>query len=512
MTDRVTDVVRVEPEHLERKAEQVRQHIGDCLPTPIAACTLVFVESATAQIAAAANTLKSHVASGNAEADRLATILGAAAEAYREVDETARHALESGIPHRAAPLLVNPALPPAVPAVIFSPALPAMASGDTGGYLDMKQTAGKLESGDPGPMWAYASDARLFADQLRTRSETFSLSGVSWDGTAAESAGDSLQRHREWLSDIADHYERLAAQAGELAQAHLDAESAHPAVEEIQQIEKEMLDAVTASNRLAWRIAQDKYSALVARSDSVLASYSAKVGGKGHLNVQTPPSGAAPIKPIVTNGDPRVRPEASGRKAVKPAPAVQPRIPITHRGRRVSEASPTMRPATASSDPDGASAQSQMPSIGGAAPSAGNAAAGRRGGSSPKDSSMSPNHMFPTAPSPKPAGSGSDSAGVSEGPARASGPLSPTVGAETVASAPVEKVSRPGATGDVPAVATGGAMAPIAQGSGQASGGEKRRDPRLTPEDELYTEDRAWTEAVIGNRRRHQVRSGTESK
>ena len=51
-----------------------------------------------------------------------------------------------------------------------------------------------------------------------------------------------------------------------------------------------------------------------------------------------------------------------------------------------------------------------------------------------------------------------------------------------------------------------------ATAAGQNQGKEKRRDPKLAPDEDLYTEDRPWTEAVIGNRRRKDLQDGKESK
>jgi hypothetical protein len=41
---------------------------------------------------------------------------------------------------------------------------------------------------------------------------------------------------------------------------------------------------------------------------------------------------------------------------------------------------------------------------------------------------------------------------------------------------------------------------------------EKKRNPAVAQDEELYTEDRPWTEAVIGNRRRRETQEGKESK
>lgn len=94
-------------------------------------------------------------------------------------------------------------------------------------------------------------------------------------------------------------------------------------------------------------------------------------------------------------------------------------------------------------------------------------------------------------------------------------PLSPAVSAETVApAAPVHAASAAPAAASTGAAAGGGmgGMAPMHGAGHQNQGKEKRRDPNLSPDEDLYTEDRPWTEAVIGNRRRRDVPDGKESK
>jgi hypothetical protein len=48
----------------------------------------------------------------------------------------------------------------------------------------------------------------------------------------------------------------------------------------------------------------------------------------------------------------------------------------------------------------------------------------------------------------------------------------------------------------------GGPMMGGMGGQGQNQGKEKRRDPNLAADEDLYKEDRPWTEGIIGNRRR----------
>jgi hypothetical protein len=43
-------------------------------------------------------------------------------------------------------------------------------------------------------------------------------------------------------------------------------------------------------------------------------------------------------------------------------------------------------------------------------------------------------------------------------------------------------------------------------GAGHGGGGkEKKRSPGLSPDENIYAEERPWTEPVIGNRRRKDV-------
>jgi hypothetical protein len=91
------------------------------------------------------------------------------------------------------------------------------------------------------------------------------------------------------------------------------------------------------------------------------------------------------------------------------------------------------------------------------------------------------------------------------------------VSAETVGPAPAThaaSASPGGATGGAAAggTAMGGGMAPMHGAGHQNQGKEKRRNPNLSPDEDLYTEDREWTEGVIGLRRRRDVQDGKESQ
>src|SRR3954469_12916036 len=511
------DEVRVEPGQLEAKAEDIRPTVSDVAAAPTEPCAFAFVQSATAQVQAGAETLKSFVASGNSEADRLATVLRTAAGVYRSVDERTRAALDHDppLPVPGDPVPVNPPLPPSIPAV-EAPPPPGMAGGDTGGYLDPKAAAQIIHSGNSGPMRTYAGDAKSFADSLRADSDRYSLAAVPWDGSSAEAAGDALRRHQEWLNKIAEQYDYLAAQAQDMADAQNKRAAEHPTVEEIEQVEIQMQQAIQNKDRVGLHVAQDKYAKLFAKSEEVLTGYSADVTGKGLLGVPKPPPGAAQFGPVTGNGDPRKpgqpqqprtqtdggpqQPGAGGggdapqQSTGAPSPTAQP----------MSAQQPAAQPAAGGAPSGGAPSGGGTPS-GGGAPSGG--VPGGPSTGMPK---------LPTDPTLKPAAHGGGGAGAGGGGGAApSMPLSPAVGAEPLAPAAPGRAASvaPAAasTGAAAGGAMGGGMVPMGHGAGHIQGKDKRRDPNLSPDEDLYTEDRPWTEAVIGNRRRRDVQDGKDS-
>jgi ESX-1 secreted protein B PE domain/PPE family len=509
------DGVRVEPSQLEGKAAEIGTEISDSSGFPSAPCDFAFVQLASAQVQAGSLTLKSFVASGNREASNLATVLNTAAGVYRSVDERTREALEHDPPLAVPidPVPVNPPLQPPVPA-IEAPRPAGMPGGDTGGYLDPKAAAQIIHSGDPAPMRSYAEEARSFAQSLRSSSDQFSLSGLTWGGPSADSAGTALQRHKDWLNKIAEQYEYLATQADDMADAQDKWAAQHPTVEEIEQVEQEMQQAIQTKDRVALHIAQDKYAKLFEKSEVVLTGYSADVSGKGLLGVPKPPPGATPIEPVTGNGDPRKsgQPNKNGGSQ-QPGSGDGTGAPQHPTG----TPSPAAQPMSAQ-QPSGQPAGSGAPS-GDGTPSGGGAPSGGMPGGLPGGGSSAGTPRLPTDPSLRPAalgGGGAGGGGAGGGGGGPTMPLSPAVSAETVApSAPTHAASAtPGAaaSGGAAGGGMGGGMAPM-HGAGHGNQGkEKRRDPSLSPDEDLYTEDRPWTEPVIGNRRRRDVQEGKESQ
>ncbi len=517
------DEVRVEPGQLEGKANDISTEVNDSSGFPSAPCAFVFVQAASAQVQGGALTLKSFVASGNREASNLAIVLRTAAGVYRSVDERTRAALDHDpplpVPSDAVP--VNAPLEPPIPP-IEAPRVQSLPGGDTGGYIDPKAAAQIIHSGNSGPMRTYADDARRFASSLVADSDRFSLGGVDWHGTGAEAAGDALRQHKEWLVKIADQYKYLADQAEDIANAQDKWAAEHPTVQEIEQAETAMQQAIANQDRIALHIAQEKYAELVRKSEEVLVSYSADVTGKGLLGVPKPPAGAAPVKPVTSNGDPRNagQPQQPTRDGAPQQPGAgsgggAPQQPT---GTPASTAQPMSAQQPAGQKPAGGSPSGGGAPAGGGTPSGGGAPSGGMPGGSPGGGPSTGTPKLPTDPSLRPAalgGGGAAGGGAGGGAGAASMPLSAAVGAETVAPTVPAHVASAGpagaSSGAAGSGAMGGGMAPM-HGAGHNQGKEKRRDPNLAPDEDLYTEDRPWTEAVIGNRRRRDVADGKESK
>jgi hypothetical protein len=508
------DEVRVEPGQLRGKADDVGVPVNDVSAAPTTPCAFTFVQLGTAQVRAGADTLKNFVASGNRESSNLASVLRTAADVYQRVDDRTRYALDHDpplpVPSDAVP--VNPPLAPPIPAIEEPPIMETMPGGDTGGYIDPKAAAQIIHSGNPGPMRTYANDATSFASRLRAASDRYSLAGVTWGGDAADSAGNALRAHQEWLDKIAEQYDYLATQAEDLAAAQEKWAAQHPTVEEIEQAERAMQQAIQNQDRIALHIAQDKYAELVRKSEEVLVSYSADVTGKGLLGVPKPPAGTAPIPPVSGNGDPR-KPRQPQQPDAKNGAPQQPGAggPQQPTATPSSAAQPMSAQPTSAQQPAAQQAAGGAPS-GGGAPSAGGAPSGDMPGGmpagAPERGPSTGTPKLPTDPSLKPAalGGGAGGGGAGGGGGAPSMPLSAAVGAETVA--PVHAASAtPGATssGGAAGGGIGGGMAPMHGAGHNNQAKDKRRDPNLSPDEDLYTEGRPWTEAVIGNRRRRDV-------
>jgi hypothetical protein len=123
---------------------------------------------------------------------------------------------------------------------------------------------------------------------------------------------------------------------------------------------------------------------------------------------------------------------------------------------------------------------------------------------------------LPTGPNLKPASAGGHGGGAGGGAGGGGGPLQPAVTGSAVAPSHGPTAHGAGAGGAHPTApagaAGGGGGAPMGGHGGQQAGKERRRSPGLSPDEELYKEDREWTEGVIGHRKRRDVQDGKDSE
>lgn len=458
---------------------------------------------------------------GRLEGLRLAETLKLVADAYDRVDSNAMQDINNGGEGTSPPESPGVNKLPEPPAPTRLP-IPEGQLVDDGLLVPDVQT--NLLAGDQAASLRSASAMwRQHAASLATAAEEFEVSTVNWEGEAADAAYRKFNDYRAWLISLSGSWTRLAEEADRVAQAHFNTLDKHqPIFDEYMRLQTEFLaskDDIGRANQIAARMAQ-----LQKDSEEVRWQYAAE-GQPNQVEPEDPPRGTAPSTPVTTNGDPR-QPAGLGGDSAAQAP-----------GSPQSPGGPGGQPAPTSPAPSPASAQSQGKPSGGApsgggqpsgggAPSGGQAgggapSGGQSGGSpggAPGGGPQKDKPKLPTDPSLRPAavGGGGSGAGGGGGGGVPSSPLTAPVTAETVAPAPIVGAGPGPSTGaavGAGAMMGGGmGMAPM---HGAGMGGqqqEKKRNPAVAQDEELYTEDRPWTEAVIGNRRRRGTQDEKESQ
>ncbi|OBF38201.1 hypothetical protein A5724_10790 [Mycobacterium sp. ACS1612] len=395
--------------------------------------------------------------------------------------------------------------------------VPAPAAITPGGFASPPIVQQQLDAGDQGASLRNSADLwKGFAGQIRGAAPAFEGRVGDWEGMAAEAAYAKFNSYRSWLDKLANSWEELSTEATRLADVHQSVSAAHRPLAEAYAQAEQKLTAATDGAAVAALFAQMQQAQ--AASEELVGQYAAAMSPKV-IQPENPPNSG--LDPTAATRDPNARdPKAATDRDGSPGGASE-----STPGGGGAPAEPTSaaaQPPSAAQQTGGQPAGGQQPS-GGASPGGGSpSGGGSPGGGAPSGgmpgglpgggpSTGTP--KLPTDPSLKPAalggGGGAGAGGGGAGGGGSSMPLSPAVGAETVApTAPTRAASTTPAAGSAGAAtggAMGGGMAPM-HGAGHGSQGkEKRRDPNLSPDEDLYTEDRPWTEAVIGNRRRRDV-------
>nr|WP_090278103.1 hypothetical protein [Mycolicibacterium komanii]CRL73466.1 PPE family protein [Mycolicibacterium komanii] len=492
------EVQRVEPAELTKQSAEMRgapwhNPVPEAVLPPDA---LPSSAAAVANLNANARSLLEFQRWAEAENQRIAETLRIAADAYTRVDETNGRAIEDPARRAAVEAIAVPA--PATPPPPLPNPVGAPQRVDAAGYSDVHRTQVDLTAGDDGAslkaamlQWGLAA--------TRVRDNAPRPPGGDWEGRAADAAYARMAEFGGWLEQLAEGWRDLAEAAAKIIAAHDSATSEHAGIHgEYTALEtqlRELAAQTTVGNALATRNEmakiQQRMQELQQRSDEVRQDYA---------------SGAtfAPVRPEMPSG--RIADNAGaaggfdggGRPPDSDAAGLAGKMAPSFGEQHPGGAAGGQRP---SGQPGGA------PSGGGTPSGGSGAGAGTSGGAS---GSPAPNPSTDQRVRPAAARHGGGAGGGRGGgggmPAT---PMSAPVTAETVAPAPAVPAAAgtaPGASADGRTVSgMGGGMAPMAHGGGAPQGKEKRRDPKLAPDETLYTEDRPWTEAVVGNRRRREV-------
>ncbi|CDO88110.1 hypothetical protein AWC29_01805 [Mycobacterium triplex] len=439
---------------------------ADELETPIqgvpddngqAPCALELATQAAQQLAFSADNMRIYLQAGEREHARLAQSLRNAAKAYAETDETAADALDTGAPVPAA--APAHAEHDAAPAMLTSTATPVGL--DPVPYYPVKEAAKALMRGDQGRSLLHFADE--WAAYLRTLSQaSFRFRPFTeWDGEASATVEQHFDLDRNWLDQMAKLCGQLSTQARNLVAAHRWAVSEHPTVAQMQQIDERWIlnQSIPGWERWGKPSLLRLYAEYQAKSEAVLAEYERRAA-------------LAPVNPP--------RPPVACHIDVPPAPGPGPGL----------EPLPM---------PDGG-----LPALGGAMPGMpmgampGMPTDPQSAGASKKNLKVVPD--LPKGPGLKPASGGAGGAGlpsIPKLPSRVSGDSA--------------TMSRPGAAASGTGVPIPAAYAALNKGGGMGMpmgaapaghGQEAGQRKRVQQDGEaLYTEDRAWTEGVIGRRR-----------
>jgi len=494
-------VQRVNPGSLTSQAAEMKgQNWHNPAEDPVAPPDAVpSTADAIANLNQNAQSLKEFEEWAKVENQRIAEMLEIAAQAYQKVDDEYGIALDD--PERAAAIsaitIPSPPTPaPEIPAPAGTPRLL-----DASGYRNVIQTQIELSAPDTG---ASLKNAMLYwsAASNRVKGNKPKPPPGDWEGDAADAAYARMIAFGNWLTQLSEAWQDLAEAASKIFNAHDKAKTAHvPIYDEYVALEARIKELAGAPGPHAGiqrqiDLARRRLEELQAQSDEVRQQYASEA-------TFTP---VRPADPPFKPAD-RLAPAGGGGGDGAGGGGDQPAGDPAAMAQKMGESMGTS-PQQAGARQGGGS--------GGGSPSGGESpSGGAPSGSSPGGSEGSGlqtgTPRAPTDPSLRPAaggGSGGGSGGGAGG--GGSAPLSPAVSAETVAPAP----PMPVATAPAAAAAAGGGMAggmggmaPM-HGHGAQQGKEKRRDPRTAPDEDLYVEDRPWTEGVVGNRRRREVQDG----
>ena len=446
----------VEQTEILGRATEVEQALPT-LPniTPMKPCGFKAADTAARQLVLSSNNMLNYLQAGHQEWTRLATSMRNAAKAYGEVDETGAAAMTSGgtVSDASQMLSAGDTGPTAL-----SDTQTATAGGPD--FTDLKAAARQVAEPDQATSFA------AFADQWMDYNLT--LQGIvtrfrgfqNWEGEAAAAVTASMDQQNQWVGFMAQLSASMAKQARYVAELHKWAVAQHPTLAQVEGLERAYAQATSDGVR---QELMKQYKAYQDTSTQVLSDYNTKAS----LDPINPPKPPAAVK-IDT-------------------PPPQGLIP-----------SQIMSALTGG----GSGQMPQMPQMG-----SGGSGGGSPAGGAGATLTGAAHHEAPKMPGGGAGGMKPMSLGG--GGAGGGGPLAPAVDAGAVAPAATTDAAGAGRGAAAGSGAAGGGMGGMPMGGAHGAGGSSKSKTSQQDDEALYKEDRAWTEAVIGNRRSP---TGKESK
>lgn len=449
--------VKVDQQEILNRADEVEVPM-QAPPTdvPKPPCALTAAKNAAEQMDVSAENMRLYLEAGARERKRLATSLRNAAKAYGDVDEESATALDSD---GKGAVDAESAGAEGGDSSAGLQETPKVAAAGDAGFKDMKTVAAELESGDQGASLAAFADGWNKINFALQRDIRRFRGFDNWEGDAATACEQSLDQQKKWIMYMASLAAGLAKQGQYMSDLQRWARQTHPSSADIKKLEELAKDPNYQNEAIKL------YAEYQQTSEKVLKEYNTKAD-LPPVNPEKPPAAIKidPPPPAQPQGliPGFLMPPSDGSGGTGGQTPMAPMAPMTGAG-----GAGGMPPGTA----------------------ADLTAAGREAAASLSNG---------LGVKPMSLGGGGGGGGM---PAM---PMAPATGIDG------ESV-RPAAAGDVgglgqgktPAGAGmgGGGMGMPMGGHGQGGGGSKSKGS--TGDDEaLYTEDREWTEAVIGQRRR----------
>lgn len=478
--------LNVEYAELIARANEIEELLPPIPSTnPQAPCALSMAADAVTQLGLSADSIRLYLKGCEREWKNLAKSLRNAAKAYEEVDEGAADAMNDEGRMSAS---VSPVSASGESDMPFEPPAPRSLSAPADdSYYEVRQATMAIENGDQGATCkAFAQEWHSFQFKLQKVADRF-RPFTAWEGDARTAVEQNFELQRQWISSMVQLCCKLRDQANDLVEAQEKIRAAsgtatqddsgnyvipeeHPGPGDIAFVENTYQAGVDADMQGLIQTAMEWYAILQKKSETALKFYRDKTA----------------LPPL----DPPMFPTAApAAEAVDNASGISDGI---DRGNLVDGLTDGLSdlPATGlPSLPTGGLPSLPSMSPGGAAAKVPPLPASEKG--LPKGAQVKPASLggsgvgVPSLPKPTWAGAGTPSGAAAAAPSVGSG-----------------KVPVPAAYAALNGGAGAGGMGgmPMGGAGGQGQGAGKAK--RVQTEDAaLYTEDRAWTEGVIGRRR-----------